>query len=33
MSKQIITFGSIEVEKHKFHQYKTPVSINNVVVI
>ena len=29
MSKDI-TFGDIKVEKHKFHQYKSPISINDV---
>ena len=24
MGKEIITFGNIAVEKHKFHQYKKP---------
>ena len=27
MGKQIIAFGNIEVDKHKFHQHKTPISI------
>ena len=27
MGKEIITFGDIEVEKHKFHQRKSPISI------
>ena len=27
MSKEIITFGDIEVEKDKFHQHKNPISI------
>ena len=27
IGKTIITFGNIEFEKHKFHQYKNPISI------
>ena len=27
MGKEIITFGNIDVEKHKFHQHKSPISI------
>ena len=27
MGKEIITFSNIEVEKHKFHQHKSPISI------
>ena len=30
MDKEIIMFGNIEVEKHKFHQYKNPISISDV---
>ena len=30
MGKEIITLADIEVEKHKFHQYKNPISINDV---
>ena len=30
MDKEITKFGDIEVEKHKFHQYKSPNSIKNV---
>ena len=30
MDKEIVTFGDTEVEKDKFHQYKTPISIYNV---
>ena len=30
MGKEIITFGNTEVEKHKFHQYKSPNPINDV---
>ena len=26
-------FGDIEVEKHKFHQHKSPIVINNVAII
>ena len=25
MGKETITFSDIEVEKHKFHQYKNPI--------
>ena len=25
MGKEIITFGDNAVEKHKFHQYKSPI--------
>ena len=32
MGKQIITFGNTEIEKHKFHQHKSPVSIYDVNV-
>ena len=28
--KEIIMFGNIEVEKHKFHQYKSPIWISNM---
>ena len=27
--KEIITLGDTEVKKHKFHQYKGPISIND----
>ena len=30
MEKKIIKFGDIEIEKKKFHQYKSPLSINNI---
>ena len=30
MGKEIITFGNIEAEKHKFSQRKSPISIYNV---
>ena len=29
MDKEIITLGHIKVEKHKFHQCKSPILINN----
>lgn len=29
MAHEIITFGYIEVEKHKFHYSKYPININN----
>ena len=32
MGKTSITFGDTEVEKHKFHQYKNPISICNVSI-
>ena len=30
MGNKIITFGDIEVEKHKFNRYKYPIFLNNV---
>ena len=30
MGTEIIAFGNIKVEKYKFHQYKSPFSINDV---
>ena len=30
IDKEIITFGNIEVEKHKFHEHKSPISIYDV---
>ena len=30
MGKEVITFDNIEVEKHKFHQHKSPISIWDV---
>ena len=30
MGKKIITFGDIEVEKHKFHQHESPISVYDV---
>ena len=32
MGKEIITFSNIEVEKHKFHQDKSPISIHDLNV-
>ena len=32
MGEEMITFGDIEVEKHKFHQHKSSVSIYDVNV-
>ena len=32
MAKKIINFGNTEVEKHKFHQSKSPIPIDNVDV-
>ena len=30
MGKEFITFGNIEIEKHKFHYHKKPISIYGV---
>ena len=30
MAKEIIRFGNIELEKYKFHQHKSPISIYDV---
>ena len=30
MEKTIIKFGDNTIEKHKFHQYKRPISIKNL---
>ena len=30
MDKKIIKFGDTEIEKHKFHQHKSPFSLNNI---
>ena len=30
MNKKIIKFDDTEIEKHKFHQHKSPISINNI---
>ena len=30
MEKTVIKFGDTEIEKHKFHQRKQPILINNV---
>ena len=30
MEKIFITFGDTVMEKHKFHQYKRPISIKNI---
>ena len=30
MDKEIITFGNSEVERHKFHQHKIPISLYDV---
>ena len=32
MGKEILTFGNIEIEKHKFHQRKNPIWINDVEI-
>ena len=33
MSKEIIVFGNIEVEKHRFHQYKRPFELMTQIVV
>ena len=33
MGKEIVMFGNIEVEKHKFHQHKGSISIHDVNVV
>ena len=30
IDKAVIKFGDIEIEKHKFHEHKSPISIENV---
>ena len=30
MNKKILTFAETKTEKHKFHQHKNPLSINDV---
>ena len=30
MDKKVIKFGDTEIEKHKFRQHKSPISINSV---
>ena len=30
MAKEIIRFGNIDLEKHKFHQHKSPILICDV---
>ena len=30
MDKKITKFDDTEIEEHKFHQYKSPISINNI---
>ena len=30
MDEQIIKYYGAEIEEHKFHQYKTPLSINDI---
>ena len=32
MTKELITFGDIQIEKRKFHYSKYPIKINNVDV-
>ena len=32
MEQKIIKFDGTEIEKYKFHQYKSPISINNIDV-
>ena len=33
MDKRVIKFDDTEIEKYQFHQYKSPISIGNIVVI
>ena len=33
MGKEIISFGDIEVEKHKFYQHRSAISIHDVTLI
>ena len=30
MDKKIIKFDGTEIEEYKFHEYKSPISINNI---
>ena len=30
MDKKIIKFGDIDIENKKFHQHKSPISIDNI---
>ena len=30
MDKKVIKFGDTEIEKHKFHQHKSPILRNNI---
>ena len=30
MSKEILTFGNIEIEKNKFYRHNTPTSLGDV---
>ena len=30
MDKKIIKFGDIDIENQKFHQHKSPISIDNI---
>ena len=32
MDEKIVNFDDSEIEKYKFHQYKRPISINNIDV-
>ena len=32
MGKEIAMFGDVEIEKHKFQQHKTSISISNLLV-
>ena len=32
MHKKVMKFGDTEIEKHKFHQHKNPISISNVYI-
>ena len=33
MDKKIIKFDDTEIEKHEFHQYKSPILINHKIVV
>ena len=30
MGKEILSFGNIEIEKHKFYRYKSPIFVEDV---
>ena len=33
MDKKVIKFGDTEIEKHEFHQRKSPILINNIDIV